>query len=422
MKTITNSIYAAFGLFAFICFTAPGTTQAVNPPPDGCYPNFTTAEGCDALNSLTTGAANTAVGWSSLKSVTTGGFNTGVGAGALLLNNGDNNTATGAAALLLNATGADNTANGTAALVDNSTGSANTAIGAFALNNNTADANTAVGHWAALGNTSGTANTVVGASALRDNMEGNENTALGLWAGLGIQGSRNTAVGTSTLRDTVQGNDNTAVGRWAGLALTGSNNICIGSGVLGVAGESNAIRIGDNLTGGFCFIGNIWNVGPGVPNTPVIVSNTGRLGVNTSSRRFKRDIIPMGEASEAILALKPMTFHYKDDAKNTPCFGLIAEEVAEIDPTLVIRDEKGQPFTVRYEQINAMLLNEFLKEHRKVEKQQATIAELKSTVAQQQKRFADQEKQIAALTSGLQKVSAQIEMSRPTAQIAVNEP
>jgi len=411
MKTIANSIYAAFGLSAFLCFIAPGTTQAVNPPPDGCYPNFTTAEGCDALNSLTTGAANTAVGWSSLKSVTTGGFNTGVGAGALLLNNGDNNTATGTAALVLNATGADNTANGTAALVHNSTGSANTAIGAFALNNNTADANTAVGHWAAISNTSGTANTVVGASALRDNMEGNENTALGLWAGLGIQGSRNTAVGTSTLRDTVQGNDNTAVGRWAGLALTGSNNICIGSGVFGVAGESNAIRIGDNLTGGYCIIGNIWNVGPGVPNTPVLVSDTGRLGVNTSSRRFKHDIKPMDKASEAILSLKPVAFHYNDDTKNIPCFGLIAEEVAVVDPTLVIRDEKGAPFTVRYDQVNAMLLNEFLKEHKKVEALQATVA-------RQQNAMETLTAQLKEQAAQIQKVSAKIEISRPAPQVA----
>ena len=170
-------------------------------------------------------------------------------------------------------------------------------------------------------------------------------------------------------------------------------------------------------------IGNIFGVTTqsGVTNTSRIVSNTGQLGTFSSSRRFKHDIKPMDKASEAILSLKPVAFHYKDDTKNIPCFGLIAEEVAVVDPTLVIRDEKGAPFTVRYDQINAMLLNEFLKGHRKVEQQQATIAELKATVAHQQKRFADQEKQIAALTSGLQKVSAQIETSKPARQLAATK-
>ena len=144
----------------------------------------------------------------------------------------------------------------------------------------------------------------------------------------------------------------------------------------------------------------------------------------------------MGKASEAILALKPVTFHYKSDTKNTPQFGLIAEAVAKVNPALVLPDKQGKPFTVRYDAINAMLLNEFLKEHRKVEEQQAIIAKLKSTVAQQQKSFqsrlAEEEKQIAALASGLQKVSAQIEMDEfatgrirrggPAPRVVLNNP
>ena len=130
----------------------------------------------------------------------------------------------------------------------------------------------------------------------------------------------------------------------------------------------------------------------------------------------------MDKSSEALLALKPVTFHYTNDEQSTAQFGLIAEEVAKVNPELVIRDNDGKPLTVRYDQVNAMLLNEFLKEHKKVEQQQATIAELKSTGAHQQERFGEQEKQIAALTSGLQKVSAQIEMSRPAPKMAAIKP
>ena len=427
MKTITNSIYAAFGLFALSCFTAPGTTQAVNPPPDGGYPGFNTAEGTNALHSLTTGIGNAAVGWNSLSSNTDGSFNTALGAGTLLFNVGDQgtgdgtqNTAIGAAALLSNNTGSLNTAVGVTALVSNTTGDFNTATGFGALAGNIGGvSNNAFGTLALAANTIGNNNTAIGVRTLQSNTDGNANVAVGETAlSSNATGDGNSALGMFALASNTTGNNNTAVGQGAGQAITGNSNICIGQGVFGVPGENSAIRIGDNLTGGFCFIGNIWNVGPGVPNTPVLVSDTGRLGVNTSSRRFKHDIKPMDKASEAILALKPVVFRYNDDTKNRPCFGLIAEEVAEVDPTLVIRDEKGAPFTVRYDQINAMLLNEFLKEHRKGQQQQATIAELKSTVAQQQKRFADQERQIAALTSGLQKVSAQIETSKPARRLA----
>jgi trimeric autotransporter adhesin len=149
----------------------------------------------------------------------------------------------------------------------------------------------------------------------------------------------------------------------------------------------------------------------------VLIDTAGQRGTVSSSRRFKKEIKPMDHASEVILGLKPATFHYKSDQTNRPEFGLIAEEVAEVNPDLVVRDEKGEIYTVRYEAVNAMLLNEFLKEHRKNEEQEGTITELKSTVAQQQKYFqatvAHQQKQIDALTAGLQKVSAQLEFTKP---------
>jgi septal ring factor EnvC (AmiA/AmiB activator) len=133
----------------------------------------------------------------------------------------------------------------------------------------------------------------------------------------------------------------------------------------------------------------------------------------------------MDKASEAILALKPVTFEYKSDTKGTPQFGLIAEEVARVNPDLVVCDDNGEVYTVRYEAVNAMLLNEFLKEHHKVEEQQATITDLKSAVAQQRKDLeattAQQQKQIGALTAGLQRVSAQLETSKPPPQV-VNNP
>ncbi len=134
----------------------------------------------------------------------------------------------------------------------------------------------------------------------------------------------------------------------------------------------------------------------------------------------------MADASEAILALKPVTFRYKEglDPKRITRFGLVAEEVEKINPDLVARDTKGELYTVRYEAVNAMLLNEFLKEHRKVEEQQATIAELKATVGQQQKNFqataARQQEQIEALTAGLQKISNQLELSKPAAHAMVS--
>lgn len=325
--------------------------QAVSPAPDGCYPNFTTAEGCGALNSLTTGAANTALGWRSLFSTTDGGFNTGVGAGALVLNNGSSNTAVGAAALLLNSTGNFNTAVGTAALLDNTSSFDNTAIGYQALTQTT--------------------------------------------------GGANTAVGRGALDQNITGNFNTAIGKDAGGLATGSGNVYIGHLIAGVAGENN-----------HTYIRNIkdTSVNGGGADFVTIDLTTGLLGHATSSRRYKEDIRPMDKTSEVIYQLQPVTFHYKKEIDRTqsPAFGLIAEEVAKADPNLIVRDSRGQPESVHYEMVNAMLLNEFLKEHQ-------TVEELKATVAQQKS-------QIDALTAGLQKVSAQLETSKPASKVVANKP
>ena len=130
----------------------------------------------------------------------------------------------------------------------------------------------------------------------------------------------------------------------------------------------------------------------------------------------------MEKASEAILSLRPVTFHYKTDTKGTPQFGLIAEEVAKVNPALVLPDKEGKPYTVRYDAVNAMLLNEFLKEHRKVQEQKETISQLKSMVERQEATNAQQQEQLAALTAGLQKVSAELELSKPALHPIVNNP
>jgi len=320
----------------------PPSAFGVVPAPDGGYPGGNTAEGQNALLSLSTGSFNAAIGWLSLRGVTTGSFNTGVGAGTLALNTRDQNTAAGVGALLTNTTGFANTANG-----------------AFAL----------------LNNTTGLVNTATGVDALFTNTTGSNNTANGEEALEGSTGNHNTAVGSSALRSLTSGDTNTALGSFAGNnVITASNVICIGSHGADVS----------NTT----WIENIYQTATVSATTlPVLVSNTGQLGTTSSSRRFKKEIKPMHEVSEAILALKPVTFHYKSDATNTPQFGLIAEEVAQVNADLVVRDDKGDIYTVRYDAVNAMLLNEFLKEHgkvqqqdRKIQEQEATIAELKNQV------------------------------------------
>ena len=384
-------------VLVFVCLVLLPKAQAIVPPPDGGYPGGNTAEGQNALLSLTTGGFNTAVGFLSLRSNTTGAFNTAVGAGTLLANMADGNTATGsgallsnltgtfntadgAFALLSNTTGGDNTANGVQALALNTTGSENTANGSNALySNTTGSANTATGFAALFANTAGVSNTATGYLALRNNTTGNENTANGSYALIrNTTGGFNTATGWRALESNTTGVYNTATGFQALLNNTeGSYNTAVGVGAgAGVSTADNVICIGSSVFGAdvsnSCFIGNIFGV-TSSGGTGVFVNSAGQLGISTSSQRFKDDIKPMDQASEVILALKPVTFHYKRDVdpQGIPQFGLVAEEVEKVSPDLVVRDAQGKVNTVRYDAVNAMLLNEFLKEHQ-------TVQELKS--------------------------------------------
>jgi len=403
MWIIRGLIFIGLAL-ALVCFALSSTARALLPPPapDGGYPNQNTAEGENALFNLTNGVSNTALGYRALFLNTIGNSNTATGVGALYLNTESSyNTATGNLALYYN-TGAFNAATGFAALYHNTTGNANTANGANALfTNTTGRNNTADGFNALYHNTSGAQNMASGVNALYAN----------------ATGGNNTAGGVNTLIHNTTGNGNTALGHSAGSALTtGSNNIDIGNA--GVAAESNTIRIGTTQQAAY-ISGISGKVVPG--GVTVIVGANGKLGTMVSSERFKAQIKPMGKASEALLALKPVTFRYKAelDAESIPQFGLVAEEVEKVAPDLVARDEKGKAYTVRYEAVNAMLLNEFLKEHRKIEErdrkvqeQEATITELKSTDTKQGATIAQLQKEIKALTATVEKVSDQLQVRK----------
>ena len=451
-NTLTIRLLRHGGLFltiilALAAFLPPA--RAVSPPPDGGYPGENTAEGTNALFSLTsgidntaigfdalfadtTGMENTAVGVAALSSNTSGNLNTAVGYETLTRNLGNDNTAIGANALLSNTSGHDNTATGLNALLNNTTGILNTAIGAFSLSanidgrfntavggnmekNTSGISNVAVGLAALDSNTTGNGNTATGINALFFNQTGSNNAATGGNALLNNTGSNNAAIGAFALQGNTTGHDNSAqgfqalngntsgssnigIGSRAGSALTtGNNNIDIGANVVGNAGEANAIRIGKQGTQNKTFIAGIRGVTV-ASGVGVIVGTNGQLGTVLSSARFKEAIKPMDKSSEAILALKPVTFRYKKelDPDKVPQFGLVAEEVEKVNPDLVARDEDGKVNTVRYEAVNAMLLNEFLKEHRKVQ---------------------DLEKQVAALTAGLQKVTARVEAANSVPRV-----
>jgi uncharacterized coiled-coil protein SlyX len=398
------------------CFTLSPTARAVDPPPDGGYPNGNTAEGENALFNLDTrtGSNNTANGAAALFSNTEGRDNTATGADALSSNTGSSNTATGALALEANTTGDSNTASGYLALFSNTTGSFNVANGVNALfANSTGNNNVANGFQALNGNTIGFANTAIGVQALFSNTTGSGNTANGL----------------NALYNNTTGTSNIALGVSAGFNLTtGNNNIDIGN--FGVAGESKKIRIGTPGTHNGAYVAGIYGV-TASRGVAVFIEPTGHLGTTTSSARFKEQIKPMEKASEAILALEPVTFRYKHelDPEGIPQFGLVAEDVAKVNRELVAFDEEGKPYTVRYEAVNAMLLNEFLKEHRKVEEQvranqeqQANIAELNSAVAAQRDKTKALEVMLAEQAAQIRKVSAQLAASDQSAlRIVAND-
>ena len=380
MKTDTFSLIFVSLLTGFALFQP---AHAVVPPPDGGYPGGNTAEGQAALLALSSGQFNTGVGFFSLLNNTTGSLNTALGAATLASNTtAEQNTATGAGALLSNTTGEFNTANGALALLSNTTGISNVAVGTNALNANTdASFNTAIGSNALAINSVGQQNTAVGAFSLPTNTSGQDNVAVGLGA----------------LHDNTTGSNNIAVGLSAGFnQTTGSNNIYIGGGPNGVAGESNA-----------CYIASIFGQ-TSADGVTVLINSDHKLGTLTSSKRFKKDIKPMDSASKELFALKPVSFRYNQDidAAGRTQYGLVAEDVEKVNPDLVVRDKEGKAYSVRYEQVNAMLLNEFLNEHRTVAEQGATIARL--------------EKQIEALTEGLQKVSTQLALSKTAPQTVSN--
>ena len=382
LKIIIPSLLTALTL---LCSVGEPKAQAVVPPPDGGYPGGNTAEGASALFSLTTGTYNTAVGFFSLRSNTIGSFNTATGAGALFLNAGNNpniataNTATGAVALLSNTTGFNNTATGFQSLFSNTTG----------------DHNTADGNAALVGNTTGFANTASGAAALFNNTSGTFNTALGFEAGSSV--------------------------------TTASNVIAIGT-------------TGANVTNS-CYIGHIYGTFNTAQSAVVYVDPDGRLGTGPSARRFKKDIADMGADSEMLLSMRPVTFHFKTQdtekaGREISQFGLIAEEVAEVNPDLILRDKGGEIYSVRYDAVNAMLLNEFLKEHRKVERldcktqeQEATIAELKSEAVSHRAMVSQLKREMDAVMAHskeqdlqIQTVSARLELTNATSKLVRENP
>jgi uncharacterized coiled-coil protein SlyX len=413
---------------AWFALSPTSLAQLPSPTPDGGYPGENTAEGDSSLTA--NGVRNTAVGFEALASNTGGGANTAIGASALASNTANDNTACGSYALANNTTGSGNTAIGIDVLMLNTTGGLNTATGRDALFNNTIGGNnTATGNDALFSNTTGFQNTATGSQALQGNTTGYRNTADGDAALFtNITGINNTANGNFALYHNT-GSNNIGLGYGAGSNLTaGSGNVCIGAGVFGVAGENNTTRIRNVYS----------SVASG---RAVYINSDNKIGTLVSSRRFKDEIKSMDKASEAILALKPVTFRYKKEIEPNGAlmFGLIAEDVEKVDPSLVTRNDKGEVEAVRYDAVNAMLLNEFLKEHREVQDQKATITQLKSTVAQQQTEvralsqlkstiakqdatIAKQQKQIETLTAGLERVNAQVEVNKPAPQMANNDP
>jgi hypothetical protein len=369
-----------------------------------------TAVGEQALAS-NTGGFNTATGFQALFSNASADSNTGVGDQALFTNTGPNNTAVGAGALFSNAgspdpndaSGAFNNAVGANALFFNVDGSSNNALGESALLNNImASNNTAIGDLALENNDSSglgqaSTNTAVGAGALVSNVDGDSNNAVGFLAlGANTTGIRNNAIGYLALGSNTSGSNNIALGDSAGENVTTAGNvICIGANVAG-ANVSNS-----------CYIGSIFGE-TSSGGAAVLINFDGKLGTVVSSRRFKEEIKAMDKASEALFALKPVTFRYKRDVDEAGVqqFGLVAEDVEKVNPDLVVRDKEGNPYSVRYEQVNAMLLNEFLKEHRMVE-------ELKAAVAQQSKH-------IETLTAVLEKMGARLDVGPPAQRTVLN--
>ena len=335
-----------------------------------------TKYGAAAL-SVDTGDSNSAFGENALLSNTTGSFNTATGLGALQANTtAIGNTATGVSALFANTTGFYNTAVGANSLLANTTGSVNTSTGFSALASNTTGSdNNAFGSKALYLNTTGVRNTAVGNYALVTSTTGNFNNAVGygaLWHT--TTGASNSASGYVALFSNTTGSNNIAVGTYAGYyPTTGSNNIEIGS--RGAAADNAVIRIGTQGTQTTTFIAGVSGVVVSGGAT-IVVNSLGQLGVRPSSRRYKEDIRSMGDSSDRLLKLRPVTFEYKqpdEKGKKPKQYGLIAEEVAQVMPELVVYNQKGQPEAVTYEALAPLLLNELQRERKRAEQQTSDL-------------------------------------------------
>ncbi|HLK60638.1 MAG TPA: tail fiber domain-containing protein [Chthonomonadaceae bacterium] len=339
--------------------------------------NWNTANGSEAMYHNTTGSWNSANGAYSLFLNTTGNFNAANGNGALYSNTtGSYNAANGGDALFANTTGNLNAANGYQALYFNTTGNNNTANGSFALFSNTIGSNnTANGYEALFDNTTGNQNVANGLYALYSNTTGSNNIADGSYALYNTTtGNDNTAVGLFTLYLNQTGSNNIAIGYGAGQNIaSGSNNISIGNG--GVASDHGVIRIGTPRTQQATFIAGINGV-TASQGVPVYINANGQLGTLTSSARFKYDIHSLGAVSDKLMRLRPVSFRYKaaaEDGSHPIQYGLIAEEVAQVYPDMVQYDNEGKPFTVYYQQLTPMMLNELQKAHQDINSLKAEL-------------------------------------------------
>jgi hypothetical protein len=407
------AVFSALTCLALLSITQAAPAPETPDPASACA--FCTADGTNALANATAGGgtANSAFGWWALFTNTDASFNTAVGAGALLFNNGSPNTAVGATALLFNTTGDTNTAVGVGALQKNQIASENNAVGSFALFNNDSS-----------GSGLANFNNAFGRNALTNNVDGDENDAFGDDAmDENTTGSQNTAMGDDALDGNTTGNGNVAVGKEAGNSIVdGNDNVALGHNAgIGIVHASRNVAIGSEETGPFadfddtCFIGSIFGeiVSDPGSQTAVFVDQFNVVGIFNSSQKYKHDIQPMDKASEVLYQLKPVTFKFNSDWKGTTQYGLIAEDVAKVDPQLVSR-KNGDIVTVHYEQINNMLLNEFLKEHKRVQ-------DLETTVAQQQKGMEVLTAQLKEQVAQIQKVSARLEVNKPAPQTVAHK-
>jgi len=376
----TGGNSTAYGANALASTTVGGNTAyGYNALSNNTTGSYNTASGNEALYENTTGNYNTASGHQALEDNSGGSNNTASGFDALFSSTtGSNNTATGYVALGFNGSGSNNTATGYQALSASITGGNNTADGSNALFNNTGSNNTADGSNALLNNTGGSNNTATGADALSTLNFGN--------------GSNNTASGYKALANNSTGSNNIAIGYIAATNVSGgnSNNIHIGNS--GSSGDNGVTRIGASGNQTSFYAAGI--VGVNVSGATVIVSSNGQLGVASSSRRYKEDIHDMGDASEGLMRLRPVTFRYKepfDDGTKPMQYGLIAEEVAEVYPDLVARSADGQIETVKYQLLDPMLLNEVQRQQKEMQAQQTEIRDQKTLVLAQQSQLKTQQ-------------------------------